>query len=215
MSIFTNKNASDNKGIGNVSPIFQWASTLSGLQKLLVVSITFILVGAGFYFFAFQPKLASIKALKANLSSKRNTLVLYKGKAAILPKLEEKLKDLKEELNRAMAALPDEKEIPTLITEISGAGEKTGLTFVFFKPKPEQIKENFYAEIPVSMKLTGRFHQLAHFFDEVSRLYRIVNIENVKIKFTKKEGSKLDVSCEAVTYMFVNKPIVNNTKVKK
>ncbi len=215
MSILSNKNTFNNKGIGNIAPIFQWASTLSGLQKLLVIFVSFSLIVTGSYFFIFRPKLATIERLKIQLSSKKNTLVIYKRKAAILPKMEETLKGLKEELDRAMAALPNEKEIPTLITEISRAGKKTGLTFVFFKPKSEQIKENFYAEIPVSMKLTGRFHQLAHFFDEVSRLYRIVNIENVKIKLTKKDGNKLDMSCEAVTYMFINKATINNTKVAK
>jgi type IV pilus assembly protein PilO len=214
MSILSNSNVADKKRIENAAPIFQWASALSGLQKLLVVIGTFSLIGVGFYFFSFQPKLEVIKIAERELSSKKNTLVIYKGKTKILPEREAKLESLKEELNRAMAALPEEKEIPTLITEISRAGEKTGLNFVFFKPKTEKIKENFYAEIPVSMKLTGSFHQVARFFDEVSMLYRIVNIENIKVK-SKKDDSKLEISCEAVTYMFVNKEAANNTNVKK
>ncbi len=197
----------------NIAPIFQWAGALSNLQKLLVFLITFALIGVGFYFFIFKPKYEKINKLKKSLKTKKSTLVTYKAKAKSLPQLEEKLKTLKEELNYAMAALPNEKEIPILLTEIASAGKKTGLEFNSFKPKPEQIKENFYAEIPVSIEVTGRFHQLAHFFDEVSRLYRIVNIENIKI-VRNKDNIKLDVSCEAVTYMFVNTK-TDDAKAKK
>ncbi|MCK5542704.1 MAG: type 4a pilus biogenesis protein PilO [Desulfobacterales bacterium] len=211
-------NKKEGRKIENVAPIFQWAGALSGLQKLLVFLITFALIGAGYYFFIFKPKYEKIGKLKQTLKTQKQTLVTYKAKAKILPELEKKLNKLKEELNYAMAALPNEKEIPILLTEIARAGKNTGLVFVSFKPKPEQMKEGFYAEIPVSMVVTGRFHQLAHFFDEVSRLYRIVNIDNVKIK-SVQDGHKLTVSCEAVTYMFVNKNIndknADSKKTKK
>lgn len=205
-------NKKEENKIENAPAIFQWAGALSGLQKLLVFFIAFALIGAGYYFFIFQPKYEKLNTLEKTLKTKKQTLVTYKAKAKILPQLEKTLKKLKEELNYAMAALPNEKEIPVLLTEISRVGQKTGLKFNSFQPKQEKIKENFYAEIPVSMVVTGRFHQLAHFFDEVSRLYRIVNINNIKIKSTEN-GAKLNVTCEAVTYMFVNKKV--STKKKK
>jgi type IV pilus assembly protein PilO len=198
----------------NMAPIFQWAGALSGLQKFLAFLITFAIIGAGYYFFIFKPKYEKIDKLEQTLKTKKRTLVTYKAKAKSLPQLEKKLKKLQEELNYAMAALPNEKEIPILLTEIARAGKKTGLEFVSFKPKPEQIKEGFYAIIPVSMVVTGRFHQLAHFFDEVSRLYRIVNIDNIKMQ-SAKNGEKLKVSCEAVTYMFVNKKVPAKKTKKK
>ncbi len=199
----------------NLAPIFQWAGALSGLQKILIFLITFALVGAGYYFFLLKPKYEKINKLKQSLKTKKQTLVIYKAKAKSLPELEKKLNTLKEELNYAVAALPDEKEIPILLTEISRAGNKSGLEFINFKPKPEQIKEGFYAEIPVDMIVTGRFHQLVHFFDELSRLYRIVNINNIKMNGTKS-SKKLKVSCQAVTYMFVDrKPTTNQGKKGK
>ncbi len=198
----------------NLAPIFQWAGALSGLQKILVFLITFALVGTGYYFFLFKPKYEKVDKLKESLKTKKHTLVTYKAKAKILPKLEKELNSLKEELNYAMAALPNEKEIPILLTEISRAGNKTGLKFINFKPKPEQVKQGFYAEIPVSMVVTGRFHQLVHFFDEVSRLYRIVNINNIKMNRTKS-SKKLKVSCQAVTYMFVDKKTTTKKDKKR
>ncbi len=200
MSILNKK---EGRKTENIAPIFQWAGALSNLQKLLVFVITLTLIGTGFYFFIFKPKFEKIDKLKQTLKTKKRTLVTYKNKAKILPQLEEELEAIKEELNYAMAALPNEKEIPILLTEIASAGKKTGLEFISFKPKPEKIKDDFYAEIPVSIEVTGRFHRLAHFFDEVSRLYRIVNIENIKIE-QNNDSKKLNVSCEAVTYMFVD-----------
>ncbi|MCK5097055.1 MAG: type 4a pilus biogenesis protein PilO [Desulfobacteraceae bacterium] len=211
MSILNKK---EERKTANTAPIFQWVEGLSGLQKILVFVLIFAIITAGYYFFVFKPKYEKLNTLQTTLKTKKTTLVTYRGKAKILPQLEEELKKLKEELNYAMAALPNEKEIPVLLTEISRAGKKTGLEFISFKPGSEQIKEDFYAEIPVSMQITGRFHQLAHFFDEISRLYRIVNIENINMQ-SSGGSDKLSVSCNAVTYMFVEKKAPAKEKGKK
>ncbi len=200
MSIFTKK---EKRKTESFAPIFQWAAALSGLQKILIIVITFALIAAGFYFFSFKPKLEKLEGLKQTLQKKKRTLKSYKAKAAILPQLEKELAKLKEELNYAMAALPDEKEIPILLTELSRAAKNSGLEFMRFVPGTKQIKENFYAIIPIDMNITGRYHQLAYFFDEVSKFYRIVNINNFNMKKAGKDD-QLQVSCKAETYMFVD-----------
>jgi len=101
----------------------------------------------------------------------------------------------------AKAVLPETKEIPSLLSSISQSGQDAGLEFVLFEPKAE-VKKDFYAEIPVSIKVTGSYHNIATFFDNVSRLYRIVNIQNIEMKSGKNDTS-LDTSCTAVTYKFV------------
>ena len=194
-----NKNTSE-----NIAPIFQWAGALSKLQKLFACVVTFSLIGAGFYFFIFEPKTNELDKLNKTLKTKKQTLVRYKAQAQALAGLLKQLEDLKVELNYAMAALPDEKEIPILLTEISRAGQKAGLQFLSFRPKAETIRDGFYAVIPVDMRVIGRFHQIARFFDEVSRLYRIVNIQRISIQ-KNGGGETLTISCNAVTYRFVNK----------
>jgi type IV pilus assembly protein PilO len=71
-----------------------------------------------------------------------------------------------------------------------------------FQPRPERQKD-FYAEIPVSIKVTGGYHNVAMFFDNVARLYRIVNIENIQMKSEGRTHS-LMTTCTAVTYRFVD-----------
>ncbi len=114
-----------------------------------------------------------------------------------------------------MKALPDKKEIPSLLTNITESGKDAGLEFLLFQPKPE-INKDFYAEIPVSIKVAGNYHNVGLFFDKVSRLSRIVNIKDI-VMATTREGKGLNTSCTAVTYRFVEteeKDAANKAKKK-
>ena len=108
-----------------------------------------------------------------------------------------------EAFHEAMKALPDKREIPSLLTGVSRAGSNAGLSFHLFQPENE-ISKQFYNEIPVSIKVEGSYHQIADFFFQVLHLNRIVTIDDVDVKI-KQNGQSLEMSCRAVTYMFVEK----------
>jgi type IV pilus assembly protein PilO len=120
--------------------------------------------------------------------------------------VQQQFKGAEIELKIVMKALPEKKEIPSLLASISSSGQDSGLEFALFEPKPESNKD-FYAEIPVSIKVAGSYHNVAMFFDKVSRLPRIVNIDNIGITAQKgtKKGLSLTTSCTAITYRFVEK----------
>ena len=129
------------------------------------------------------------------------------------------MQEAEAQFNMAMKKLPEKEEIPSLLTAISDSGQAVGLDFLLFEPKAEKKKE-FYAEIPVAMILQGDYHNLAIFFDQVARLNRIVNIENIqmsrgKSKGKSKSGNKLTVNCTAVTYKFIDEPPKKTSKKKK
>ena len=128
------------------------------------------------------------------------------------------MKEAEAKFNMAMKKLPEKEEIPSLLTSISDAGQAVGLEFLLFQPKTEKKKE-FYAEIPVSMSLRGDYHNLAIFFDQVARLNRIVNIENITMNRVKKGKKKslgeLTAKCTAVTYKFIDEPPKKKKKKKK
>jgi type IV pilus assembly protein PilO len=93
-----------------------------------------------------------------------------------------------------------------LLTSISDSGQRVGLEFLLFEPKPESPKE-FYAEIPVAMSIKADYHNLATFFDQVARLSRIVNIRDIRMGRAKGDsGQELSTSCTAVTYKFIETP---------
>ena len=131
-------------------------------------------------------------------------LATAKVNAAELGKFQAKMQEAEAQFKIAMRALPENQEIPSLLTSVSKSGQDVGLEFLLFEPKPE-TRQEFYAEIPVAMSLRGDYHNLAVFFDKVARLSRIVNINNITVT-PGKDGRELNTACTAVTYKFVEPP---------
>jgi type IV pilus assembly protein PilO len=187
---------------------------LPKLYRILIcLGIFLLLIGPFFYFF-YQPKVKKIDQLKSEHKTLETKLGKARAKAEQLKQLQDKLKKAETAFKVAVKKLPEKKEIPSLLSSISRSGHDAGLEFLLFEPRKEVIKE-FYAEIPVSIIVTGNYHKTALFFDKVSRLYRIVNIDNIKMTATK-ESNKLNTSCTALTYRFVEtKPKTKDKKKKK
>ena len=102
-----------------------------------------------------------------------------------LPKLKKAREELQQNLAKAVRALPEEKEIPNLLTQINRLGQDAGLVFTLFKPgKPKQGE--FVTRIPIQVKAEGNYHALGYFFDELSRMERIVNITDLDLDHAKK-----------------------------
>jgi len=187
---------------------------LSKLYKILLCLGLFILLVGPFVYFSFLPKISNITALKKEHTTLETRLATAKAKANRLKYFQAKLKDAELEFKIVMKKLPEKKEIPALLSSVSQSGRDAGLEFLLFQPEPEQNKD-FYAEIPVSIKVTGNYHNVALFFDKVARLSRIVNIDNIKMNSTKG-NTNLITSCKAVTYRFVEtKPEKASSSKKK
>ena len=174
---------------------------LSRLYKILLCLGLFALLIGPFVYFSFLPNMNKINALKKEHKALDTRLTTAKAKANQLKYYQDKLKDAELEFKIVMKKLPEKKEIPALLSSVSQSGRDAGLEFLLFQPEPEQNKD-FYAEIPVSIKVTGNYHNVALFFDMVARLSRIVNIDNIKMASTKG-NMDLITSCKAVTYRFV------------
>lgn len=186
---------------GKIDLLFAKVSTLSKLQRLLICTLTFSLIGAAYYYFVFQPKNQELSAVIAEHKTQVDTLASYKLKAKELEKYEAEMAKVQEEFDIAMKALPEKKELPSLLTGVSKAGSDAGLVVLLFQPDPVVNKE-FYMEIPLSMKVQGRYHQIADFFFQVAGLNRIVNIKDISMDADKNEPGLVQMSCSAVTYMF-------------
>jgi type IV pilus assembly protein PilO len=188
---------------------------LSRLYKILLgLGLLLILVGP-FVYFSFLPKISKINVLKKEHSSLETRLTTAKAKANQLKHYQDKLIEAEMEFKIVTKKLPEKKEIPALLSSISQSGRDAGLEFLLFQPEPEQNKD-FYAEIPVSIKITGNYHNVALFFDKVARLSRIVNIDDINMTSTKG-NTDLITSCKAITYRFVEKKAepASSSKTKK
>jgi type IV pilus assembly protein PilO len=107
-------------------------------------------------------------------------------------------------LKVAMKLLPETREIPELLTQISQLGLNAGLEFRLFKPEAEK-RVDFYAEVPVSLAILGKFHDVATFFDHLAKLSRIVNVTDIKIAVPKANETDptLSTSCLLTTFRFL------------
>lgn len=170
-------------------------------QRWALPGIPIILIGVIFYYLVYNGRAQQINTLQQEVDKMETELVQARLEAARLPELKHKHEELETTLSQLVAQLPDTKEIPELLIQISGLGRKSGLEFTLFKPQPEQPKE-FYAEIPVDMEIKGGYHDLARFFDWLGNLPRIVNIRNIKIAEPKLEGENvmLKANCLAMTF---------------
>ena len=172
-------------------------------KAAILAAIVLVVIGAYFFLF-FKPLYSDYLEKKETLG----TLQLKRSEQELiaknLPRFRQQVLQLNAELKMALAQLPNKKEISSLLTSISNLGREVGLEFLLFRPLPE-IPKDFYAEVPMEMKVLGTYHQVAHFFDKVSRLPRIVNISDITMGGSKKEegGLILRTSCLAVTFKFL------------
>lgn len=183
------------------SPIFEKIEQLSKIQRIAIWAGLLILLIGAFVYFSYLPKLKQMDKLKAELTKIEKELEVAKNNARQLNDYRKKMQDAEEQFKIVMRALPEKEEIPTLLTGISKAGTDSGLNFILFQPKKDEIKD-FYAEIPVAMTVTGDYHGVATFFESVAGLNRIVNIRNIDMK-PDKESNNLTTTCMAVTYKFI------------
>jgi type IV pilus assembly protein PilO len=162
----------------NLSSFFEKIDKLPRLYKILIMVGTAILLVGPFVYFSYLPKHKEIGELSEKLSDLESELLVAKRKAARLKEVEREMAAAEEEFEEAKQALPESEEIPSLLTQISNAGQDAGLEFLLFRPENE-VSKGFYAEMPVSMEVIGDYHDVTRFYDKLARLDRIVHVKDV------------------------------------
>ncbi len=175
-------------------------------QRILLLVGSLALVLLAYTYLLYWPRSAAI----AEKERQREELRLNRDrKAALASNLQRaraEVTKLDGDLRSAIAQLPDTKEIPDLLSNISSLGRESGLEILQFKQRPEQF-EDFYAAVLVDILVRGTYNQVETFFDKVSKMARIVNVTNVAVKNAPKpdgDNVSLDTSCAAVTFRFLD-----------
>ena len=177
------------------------------LDKKVIITIfalVIIVPIVAFYFLFYTEKTKEIKGLESREASLFKEITEAK---AIAAKLEEHLAEMEETKRlfaEASVLLPQKKEIPSLLTNISALGTNSGLNMATFSPGGERRKE-FYAEIPVSIKVNGPYHNIGTFLFEVSKLDRIVSAINISLGGGNMQRGEmlLGSSINLITYRFL------------
>ena len=144
-------------------------------------------------------------ALQGQLTQVQTKIVESRAVASNLKRFKGKQQELRAELEIALRRLPNQRELPVLLTNMSSLAKKSGLEIRSFKPAAE-VNRGFYAEVPISIEFLGRYHEAGIFFDRLSRLSRIINITELKMSLADRKAlvPVLKVEGTATTFRFVD-----------
>ena len=173
----------------------------STAQKIAMLAVTVILMIALYYSFLFGPRADELAKLADSVEIARNEKTVKTQKAANLSRLRQDLQRLDAELRKAIAQLPEKREIPELLSSISSKAQQSGLDVLLFRPRAESYQE-FYAEVPVDITVKGNFYNTVNFFDEVGRMDRLVNIDNIGFKNPTLSGDNVVLETTSVATAF-------------
>jgi len=175
-------------------------------QRVMLLVGAIGLVFLAYAYFLYWPRSERITAMETKLGTLQQERDRKAKLAANLNEARQQVTDLRAALKEAVAQLPDTKEIPDLLSGISGVGRESGLEIVQFRQKQEQFQD-FYAEVPVDMLVRGSYFEVEAFFSRVSQLQRIVNIRNISIKspvLVPEDPVRLETACSATTFRFLD-----------
>ena len=165
-----------------------------------------VAIGAGYFFGIYQGLSNEVQQLRAKELELQRKLTEVRSIAANIGAFEEEIVDLEAKLAIALTQLPNSKQIEVLLTDISNLGKTAGIEIKSFSRKPE-VAHDFYAEVPLELQLEGSYHNIAKFFDLVSKLPRIVNMGSISMAISKESEleTRLKVTGTATTFRFVGK----------
>ena len=170
-------------------------------QKIgAVAGVVIALSLANWYFFV-DPMQTEITQRQSQLRGLEDELIQKQSIANNLAQFKHEKEILERRLAQALTELPNEANIDDLIRSLSEIGTKSGLTINSIDPQPE-VKQSFYASIPIVMAVTGNYHEIGVFLDALSKLARIVNVTNIKMSQPKVANDKLIVSSSYVATTF-------------
>lgn len=172
--------------------------------KIVLIVIVCIAISTAGYFIDTTTQLDELKIAKAEELTLRTTFTEKHSKAVNLEAYKQQLEEMRTSFGALLRQLPNSTEIETLLTDISQTGISSGLEIEYFKPEGLNPKE-FYAEYPIKLKVTGRYHEFSAFVSGVAALPRIVTLQDITIAPAKKEGDvTLVMNITAVTYQYID-----------
>jgi type IV pilus assembly protein PilO len=174
-----------------------------GVRAALFAGVVLVVLGAYGWFLYLPASQELSRAQQEHLQLQRK-LSEVRAVAANEQAVRDEIAALEKKLKVALRQLPDSKELPVLLTDVTSLGKNAGLEFRAFRPQQE-IRKAFYAEVPIDIEFSGGFHDIAVFFDQLARLPRIVNISELEMTIKKETSAStlLAVQGKATTFRFV------------
>ena len=189
----------------DANQILQQIERLPFGARLGLLAGVFVLVIGMYWMGIYDGQRQTLEAQRTQLTKLQSEIAESRAVASNLNSFREQREILRKEFEGALQRLPNDTELPGLLTDISGLGKKSGLEIRAFDPG-KKVNRGFYAEVPIALEFYGSYHELATFFDRLSRLSRIVNITQLDMRLESDTGDrpKLKIKGVATTFQFLS-----------
>ncbi len=170
------------------------------LPKLGVLLLLLLVLVFASYWFDWQDQITQIDGAKAKEEQLRTTFLSKKKQAIDLPAYRKQLVDIESQFGALLKQLPGKSEMDALLTDINQAGLGRGLQFELFRPAANESASEFYAELPITIRVTGNYHDLGAFASDIGKLSRIVTLNDISLS-AAKDGLTLDATAKTFRYL--------------
>jgi len=171
------------------------------LVKLGVLLVVLLLIVGASYWFDWQDQIEKINNEATKEEGLRKTFLTKKSEAINLPAYQKQLEDIEKQFGALLKQLPGKSEMDALLTDINQAGLGRGLQFELFKPAGSETRRDFYAELPITIRITGNYHDIGAFASDISKLSRIVTLNDIGLTSSAKGGLALDATAKTFRYL--------------
>lgn len=180
------------------------------------VAVAFLALSlVGIYLFVWDGQRPELQRREAEEQQLRAEFRDKHSKAINLEIYKQQLKDIERSFGALLRQLPGKTEVPSLLVDISQTGLAAGLQEKLFQPEAE-VKKDFYAELPIKIKLTGSYHQLGEFVSGIAALPRIVTLHDIDIKSDNKDAyDQLSLELTAKTYRYLDEEEIAASEAEK
>tara|TARA_R110002111_G_scaffold27958_1_gene60103 strand:- start:60 stop:647 length:588 start_codon:yes stop_codon:yes gene_type:complete len=175
----------------------EWPQSIKAVA-ILVLCIALLVAG---YYAIIKDKQIELEALEQKELALRTEFETKQAKAFNLEAYREQMKEMRVVFSSMLQQLPRKSEVADLLIDISRTGLVNGLEFELFKPESERPVD-FYAELPISMKVTGNYHQFGEFVSAIAALPRIVTLHNLTMSPISEASGKMTMDITAKTYRY-------------
>lgn len=174
-------------------------------HKLGIFFGTIAILGAIFYFLLYSSVTAEITTLGDDMEKLESKIMQHQKTARELPKIREELALVQKKFQMSSELLPERKEVPNLLRDISAYAKESGLNVTLFQPQDRVVMKDFYAEISFTINIEGPFLNMVSFFYKVGGLPRIVNIDDVEMGTPMVIGEDMILKAKAsgTTFRFL------------
>ena len=184
--------------------------------KIGALILIFIIIVGLAVFFLFQDQQTAFEQEVAKVEEKKKVFTEKAKLAVNLEAYQTQRADIEQAFGTLLKKLPTKSEMDALIIDINQAGLGRGLTFELFQPATAEKLTEFYAELPISLAVTGNYHDLGAFASDVSRLPRIVTLTDFVILASKdqagKDQGRLKMTAQAKTYRYLDPEEINKQR---